>query len=48
MDERTFIEVAAAVIFKIQNKIPMTTAKEEMMEDFISDWSEVFGFNFTK
>lgn len=48
MDERTFIEVAAAVIFKIQNKIPMMTAKEEMMEDFLEDWSEAFGFDFTK
>lgn len=48
MDERTFIEVAAAVIFKIQNKIPMTTAKEELMEDFIEDWSEAFGFDYTK
>lgn len=48
MDERTFIEVAAAVIFKIQNNIPMTTAKEEMMEDFIKDWAECFGFDYTK
>ena len=44
MDERTFLEVTAAVIYKIQNKIPMTTAKEEFLEDVIQDWAEIWGY----
>lgn len=43
-DERTFTEIYAVVKYKILKKIPMSTAKEEMMEDFINDWSELFGF----
>lgn len=43
-DTRSFYEVFVAVKYKILNKIPMSTAKEEMMEDFINDWSELFGF----
>lgn len=46
-DKRTFTEVFAVVIYKIGHNLPMTTAKEEMMEDFIKDWAEVFGYETT-
>lgn len=40
----TFGDVFAIVKGKMANKLPMTTAKEEMMEDFINDWAELFGY----
>ena len=43
-DTRTFTEIFAVVKYKIEHNLPMTTAKEELMEDFINDWSENFGF----
>lgn len=43
-DNRTFTEVFAAVKYKITNNIPMMTAKEELMQDFIEEWAENFGF----
>lgn len=43
-DERTFTEVFAAVKYKITNNIPMATAKEELMESFLQEWAEDFGY----
>jgi len=41
--EQTFLETFAVVKGKLANGIPMTTAKEEMMEDFIKDWLDIYG-----
>ena len=41
----TFGDVFAIVKGKMANKLPMMTAKEEMMEDFINDWAELFGYD---
>lgn len=43
--EQTFLETFAVVKGKMANGIPMTTAKEELMEDFIKDWVDLFGFD---
>lgn len=42
----TFGDVFAIVKGKMANKIPMTTAKEEFLEDVISDAVELFGYDF--
>jgi hypothetical protein len=42
-DERTFIEVLLAVIRKMRTGIPMMTAKDELMEDFIEQWVDIYG-----
>lgn len=42
---QTFTETLAIVKYKIENKIPMAAAKEELVEDFINDWAEIFGYN---
>lgn len=47
-DTRTFTKVFAAVKYKIQNKLPMLTAREELMENFIKDWVDAFGFETLK
>lgn len=47
-DNRTFTEIFAAVKYKIEHNIPMMTAKEELMEDFIEEWSENFGYATTR
>lgn len=47
-DERTFTEVFAVVKYKIEHNLPMTTAKEELMEDIIKDWAKFFGYDSTK
>ena len=47
-DTRTFTEVFAAVKYKIINKLPMSTAKEELMENFIKDWVDVFEYETLK
>lgn len=41
----TFGDVFAIVKGKMANKIPMTTAKENVMEDFINDWVDIFGYD---
>lgn len=46
-DQRTFTEIFAVVKYKIEHNLPMTTAKEELMEDFINDWAENFGYETT-
>ena len=43
-DKRTFTEIFAVVKYKIEHNLPMMTAKEELMEDFINDWAEIFGY----
>ena len=42
---QTFTETLAIVKYKIAHNLPMTTAKEELVEDFINDWAEIFGYN---
>jgi hypothetical protein len=38
-----FEEILAIVKYKIANKIPMTTAREELMEEFLMTWCDTFG-----
>lgn len=47
-DTRNFTEVFAAVKYKIINKMPMSTEKEELMEKLIKDWIYTFGFEALK
>ena len=47
-DTRTFTEVFAAVTYKIKNNLPMLTAREELMENFIKDWTDSFGYEALK
>lgn len=42
-ENMNFEEILAIVRYKIANKIPMTTAREEVMEEFLQDWSDLFG-----
>lgn len=44
--ESTIDEVIAIVKFKIANNIPMTTAKEEFVEDILKDAIDLFGYDF--
>lgn len=39
----TFEEMFAIVKGKKANGMPLTTAKEEMMDDFIRQWVDAFG-----
>ena len=45
-DTRDFDEVFVAVKYKILNKIPMLTAKEELVEQMIMDAVDAFGYDF--
>lgn len=49
-DTRSFDEVFAAVkykiIYKITNRIPMSTAKEKFVERMIMDAVDAFGYGF--
>ena len=47
-DTRSFDEVFVAVKYKIINKMPMLTAKEKLMENFVLDWTDAFGFEARK
>ena len=47
-DTRTFTEVFAAVKYKVLNKLPMLTAREELMENFIKDWVDAFEYETLK
>ena len=47
-DTRSFTEVFAAVKYKITNNLPMTTAKEELMENFVKEWVDAFGYEAMK
>lgn len=42
--QSTFEDVLAVVKGKIAAKMPMTTAKEELCEDFIQQWVDAFGY----
>lgn len=42
----TFGDVFAIVKGKMANKLPMTTAKEEFLEDVIEDAVDLFGYSF--
>ena len=42
----TFGDVFAIVKGKMANKLPMTTAKEEFLEDVIEDAVDLFGYDF--
>lgn len=44
----SFTETFAIVKYKLSKNKPMMSAKEEMMEDFIKDWAEVFGYESVK
>lgn len=45
-DTRSFTEVFAAVKYKVLNKLPMSTAKEEFVEQMIIDAVDTFGYDF--
>lgn len=47
-DTRTFTEVFAAVKYKVLNNLPMLTAREELMENFIKDWVDAFEYETLK
>ena len=47
-DTRSFDEVFVAVKYKIINKMPMLTAKEKLMENFVKEWTDAFGFEALK
>lgn len=47
-DNRLFTEVFAAVVYKIKNNLPMMTAREELMEQFVQDWTDAFGYEALK
>lgn len=44
----SFMETFAIVKYKLSKNKPMMSAREEMMEDFIKDWAEVFGYESVK
>lgn len=45
-DTRDFDEVLVAVKYKILNKMPMLTAKENLVEQMIMDAVDAFGYYF--
>lgn len=46
--QMTLTEALAIVIYKRANNLPPSTAKEEMAEDFLEDWAELFGYETAK
>lgn len=40
----TLTDVLAVVKYKIANRIPMTTAREELCEEFLLTWADSFGY----
>ena len=40
----SFIEVFTVTKYKMKNKQPIETAKQEMMKNFIEEWCDTFGF----
>ncbi len=46
--DTTFTEAFAIVRHKMLNNIPLTTAKQELMDDFIKEWTELFGYDSLK
>lgn len=45
-DTRKLTDVLAVVKYKIINKVPMMSAREEFVEDVIKDAVELFGYDF--
>lgn len=43
--EMSFTDVFAIVKGKMVNKLPMTTAKEELMKELIEEWVGHFGYD---
>lgn len=46
--ELTLTEAIAVVKGKLAAHIPVAGAKEELAEDFIKEWAEIFGYNTAK
>ncbi len=46
--ELTLTEAIAVVIGKLANGIPITGAREEVADDFIKDWADLFGAETAK
>ena len=46
--DMTLTEALAVVIGKKANNMPPSTAKEEVAEDFLMKWSELFGCETAK
>ena len=44
MEDATFMDVYATVRGKMAQGLPMTTAKEEAMLEFIKSWTDAFGY----
>ena len=42
--EMTFKEIYAVVRYKMLHNEPMLTARQELMQDFIQDWADAFGY----
>lgn len=42
--EASFMDVFATVRGKMAKGLPMTTAKEEAMLEFIKEWCDTFGY----
>lgn len=45
-DTRKLTDVLAVVKYKIINKAPMMTAREEFVEQMIMDAVDIFGYDF--
>lgn len=48
MQDMTLTEALAIVIGKRANNMPPSTAKEEVAEDFLEKWTELFGYETAK
>lgn len=46
--ELTLTEAIAVVKGKLAAGIPITGSREELAEDFIMDWADLFGFETAK
>ena len=44
MEDTTFMDVFATVRGKMVQGLPMTTAKEKAMAEFIKEWCASFGY----
>ena len=44
----TLTEAIAVVLGKLANGIPISGAKEEVADDFIKDWADLFGAETAK
>lgn len=44
-DTLSFFDILAIVKYKMSRKQPMETDKEKLMENFLLDWVEKFGYD---